>query len=57
MTRLQSLQNKVEHLKDANAFNVKATAEAAITELMHVLKDQDERMQRLEKLFKNVEAL
>lgn len=49
MTELHRLAYRIEAVKDASMFEKQAAAEAALSQLMKVLTDQNQRIEELEK--------
>lgn len=54
---LRNLAVKLEALRGSNMVNARENAEAANTALLQVVMDFERRIQRMEKLFENVEVM
>ena len=54
---LRRLGNKIDALKTAGVFEVREIAESAMSSALRVLTDIEVRLQRVEKLYENVEPL
>lgn len=54
---LRRLGNKIDALKTASMFEVREVSESAMSSALRVLTDFELRLQRVEKLYENVEPL
>lgn len=54
---IKKLSMQIAELKEASMFSAKAIAESAMNTALRILNDQEDRIERVERITKNMELL